>query len=820
MRKAKELKPSQVYKVCDLSSLEFDSTEELTPSKEFIGQKRAVDAINFGLGMEFGGYNIYLSGPTGVGKSTTIESILSTLAKEKPSPQDWCYVYNFHNPNEPKAIELPTGMGKSFKKDMDDFLLMLKADIPRAFESKDFEEQKQDLISGFQREKSTLFETLQKHASEKSIQVQFSPTGIITMPMIEGKPVTQDNYNTLDEATKEEIKEKKEQVDNEVAESLKKARKLEKEAMEKVKELEKRVALFSVRDLLENLRDKHTSYPEIIDYFNQLQIHILENIENFLPQKTAPGGAAVPMQFNMPAQEPPFTEYKVNVFIDNSDTHGAPVIIESHPTYNNLFGSIEKEVKFGALVTDLTMIRAGSLAKANGGYLIIEALDIFKYPFVWDSLKKALENEVLRIEDLYQQYGYTSTVGLRPVPIKLNLKVIIAGNSYLYHMLYVHDEDFRKLFKVKADFDSVVERNEVTTNQYSCFIKAICDRDDLSCFDKSGVEKVIEYSSRLAGDQTKLSVQFGLITKILKEADYWSKASGGEDGSITREHVEKAIDEKIYRSSMIEDKIQEMIAKGSIMVDTEGMVTGQINGLAVYSLGDYAFGKPSRITCETFMGTEGVVNIERKARLSGNIHDKGVLILSGYTGTKYAQKKPLSLSASIGFEQSYEMIDGDSASAAELIALISSLSGFPLKQSFAITGSVNQKGEIQPIGGVNEKVEGFFDVCKAKGITGEQGVIIPHQNVRNLMLKSEVVTAVKEGKFHIYPVESVDQVVELLTGKEAGKRGDSGKFKRGTVNYLVDKKLREFAEDYRKFGKQSSSSKKSNGNTNGNGGAS
>jgi len=808
MRKVKELKHTQVYRSCDLRSLKFKTTEDLTPCRDYIGQERAVEAIHFGLGMEFRGYNLYLAGPPGVGKTTTIETILSSVAKDKPSPPDWCYVFNFQDPNEPKAIELPKGKGKELRNDMEDFLHDLRMDIPRAFESKEFEEQKQNTMNEFQREKTNLFEELQKKAAETQTQVQFSPTGIITIPLIEGKPVTQENYNSLDEETREKIKARKEKIDIEVAEALKIARKIEKKAAEKVKELEKKVALFSVRDLIESIREKYKIYPQVIDYFDQIQKHILENIDNFLPAKGAPAGVLMP--FSMPQQEQTFTEYKVNVFTDNSNTEGAPVIFETHPTYNNLFGTIEKEARFGALVTDFTMIRAGSLAKASGGYLVIDALDLFKYPFVWDSLKKALENEELRIEDLYQQYGFSGTLGIKPEPIKLDVKVIIAGNSQLYHMLYAYDEDFRKLFKVKADFDYIVERNDMTLSQYSCLIKSVCDMDGLNKFDRSGVETVIEYSSKLAGDQNKLSVQFGSITKILKEADYWAKLDKNSK-SIKREHVEKAIDEKIYRSNMIEEKIQEMIAKGIILVDTEGLVIGQINGLAVYNIGDYAFGRPSRITCETYMGTEGVMNIERRAKLSGSIHDKGVLILSGYIGTKYAQKKPLSLSASIGFEQSYETIDGDSASTAELVVLLSSLSGIPIKQSFAVTGSVNQKGQIQPIGGANEKVEGFFEVCKAKGLTGEQGVVIPYQNVKNLMLKKEVVQAVKDKIFHIYPAESVDQVIELLTGKEAGGRGSTGKFKTGTINCLVDKKLKEFAEDYRKFGRRNAISRKRNG---------
>lgn len=795
----KELKYSEVYQKCDLSFIGFKTTKELGGCQEFIGQDRAVKAINFGLGMNHRGYNIYVSGLPGVGKSSAVNSMLERVSKDRPAPSDWCYVYNFSDPSEPRAIKLPTGMGKVLKKDMEDFVELLKENLPKSFETKEYEEEKQKLTNVFQRDKNSELDELQKFANTQEMQIQFAPTGIATIPIIGGKPITQEDYNRLDDSFKEIIRKRKERIELEISSVLKKVRKMEMGYMDKVKELERKVALFSVKDILENIQENYSEEQQIIDYLNLVQKHILENIDKFLPDRSQnPPPGYQPM--SIPKPEPTYTEYRINVFIDNSNTSGAPVICETHPTYINLFGSIERESRFGALFADFTMIHAGSLAKANGGYLIIEVNDLFKYPLVWDSIKKMLENQELRVEDSFQNFGLISTVGMRPEPISLDVKIIIMGNAQIYNLLYTHDEDFRKLFKVKADFDSIVEKNEVVLSKYSCFIKSICEKEGLKHFDRSGVEAVIEYSTRVAGDKNKLSVRFGAILRIIKEANYWSEIDNSAK-TVNRKHVETAIDEMVHRSNMVEEKMREMITEGTIMIDTEGQTVGQINGLAVYNMGDYAFGKPSRITCETYMGADGLVNIERRAKLSGNIHDKGVLILNGYLGSKYAQNLPLSLSASLGFEQSYEMIDGDSASAAELVALLSSLSEIPIKQCFAITGSINQKGQIQPIGGVNEKVEGFYHVCKEKGLNGHNGVLIPHQNVKNLMLKKEVTEAVKNKQFHIYPIETIDDALEILTGMKPGDKRKDGTYKEGTINFLVNKKLKRLAEEFKNAAK-------------------
>ena len=813
MKRHKSLKHTEVYKKIDLRKYKFRSTSELGICKDRIGQQRAIDSIMFGLSIKKQGYNLFLSGGPGLGKKTLIESVLKKMAAKEKVPNDWCYVYNFDNPKEPKAISIPPGKGKEFKADMEDFVNLLRVDIPKAFESKEFEEEKNKLADKYNTLKEKYFKGLREFGSKNSIQVQFTPTGIATVPIVNEKPAQQQQFDQLDEKTKSELMEKKKTVDNQVAVTLQNVRKIDKEYTDSLKKLQNQVAAFTVEGQIETLIEKYSDLESIIKQLNDIKNDIVTNIDKFLPQKNSgPNLPFMPAQPNQPDFKRPLTEYQVNVYTDNSATKGAPVIMESQPHYLNLFGTIERELVMGAMVTNFTLIQEGSISKANGGYLVVEALDVIKFPFVWDTLKKVLENGEHRVEDMYQQYGYTSGVGLKPQPVDIDIKVIFIGPGQIYHLLYNYDPDFKKLFKIKADFDSTVEAEDNSVLEYACTIKTICENEKIRDLDKSGVARIMEFSTRIAGDQEKLSVHFGKISQTLIEADHWAGSAGSK--LIKREHIEKALQKKILRSNMVEEKIQEMITRGTFMIDTDGAVVGQINGLAVYNMGDYAFGKPSRITCETFMGNEGIVNIDRRVKLSGNIHDKGVMILSGYLGRKFAQNKPLSLSASIVFEQSYEMIDGDSASAAELITLLSSLADIPIKQTFAITGSVNQKGMIQPIGGVNEKIEGFYDICVAAGkLNGEQGVVIPHQNVKNLMLKKEIVEAVKNKKFHVYPIKTIDDGIEILTGMTAGKRGANGKFKKGTFNELVDSKLRELAINQKQFGKIPG--KKENNNNNG-----
>ncbi|RMG51835.1 MAG: ATP-binding protein [Acidobacteria bacterium] len=795
MPEHRELSPEEVYRACDPDQFDFETTAELSLPEGIIGQKRAATAIRFGLDITSRGYNLFLAGPPGTGRTTLIQSTLTRLAEQKPTPPDICLVNNFQAPDEPRVLYLQPGLGRQLQKDMEELIESLRQEIPRMFESKRYEQQQAEILRAYQQKTAELFSQIQREARQEGIQLQVTPAGIITQVVGEdGKPLSQEQYEALSDEEKEAIRYRIEKFNKRVSEMMDLVREAERETRQRIKDLEKQTAAIAAQSLFAYHRRKYAAHENIVHYLNEVQEHVLENITDF--RRKEEEGPPIPKALRMADERSRFVEYRVNVLVDHSNTTGAPVIIETNPTYMNLFGAIEREVHFGALVTNFTMVKAGSLVRANGGYLIVEAADLFKYPYVWDTLKRAIENQEVRIEDVGVQYGIISATGLRPEPIKVKVKVILIGNPLLYHLLYLLDEDFQKLFKVKADFDSQMDRTPENERQYAQFVNACCARDHLKPFDRSGIAALVEYGSRLAEDQKKLSTRFGEIADIMTEASYW--ASRRQSEIVNREDVERAIEEKIYRSNRIEERIQEMIARGFILVDTDGAVVGQVNGLSVISLGDYEFGKPVRITCQTFAGRAGVINIERRAKLSGNIHNKAVMILSGYLGAKFAQDKPLTLAASLGFEQTYEMVEGDSASVAEVVALMSSLAGVPIKQNLAVTGSINQKGEVQPVGGINQKIEGFYYVCKARGLNGEHGVIIPHQNVTNLMLKKEVIEAIRNRQFHIYPVRTVDEAAELLTGLSAGQRGDDGQFEPGTLNYLVDRRLKELAEQLEK----------------------
>ncbi len=802
--KYKEVPVEKLRWRCPPDSLPFEDTSEIPACKEIIGQERALKAIRLGLEMDSLGYNIFIVGLVGTGRNTTIKCLLEEIDKAGKIPDDLCYVSNFKDPDQPRCICLPAGRGKAFKKDMDDLIESLKKNIPLVFESEEYQKQRRELVEKHRdREKGIVkeFESRAKKEGFAVVQVQVGPfTRPDVVPVVAGNAMPLDQLENLVDQGQfpkenfENLKVKYSQLNAEMEQVFKETRKVEKIIQEALAALDKSAISHLVEGAIGDIREKHKQ-PKIHAYLDEVKNSILENPGRFQPKPEAP---PLPIPgLVLPTPVDTFSEFQVNVLVDNSEIKGAPVIIETSPTYRNLFGTIERSWGMGGIgKTDFTKIKSGSFLRANGGYLVLNALDVFMEPGVWIALKRTLRNRSMEMQSFDPFYLFASSA-LKPEPIEVRVKVVMIGDAYLYGMLYAVDEDFKKIFKIKADFDTVMERKEETQMQYASFIRKICQDENLLPFDRSGVAAVIEYGVRLAGRQKKLSTEFHRITDILREASYWAKKDKSE--IIAEKHVDQAVAEKIYRKKMIEDKIQEMIEDGIIMIDSDGATVGQVNGLSVYDMGEYAFGKPSRITAKTSMGKAGIINIEREADLSGRTHNKGVLILGGYMRGKYAQDKPLTLTASLAFEQSYGGVDGDSASSTEVYAILSSLSVLSLRQDIAVTGSVNQNGEIQPIGGVNQKIEGFFDVCRSRGLTGKQGVMIPHQNVGDLMLRKDVVEAVAAGKFHIYPVQTIDQGIEILTGVPAGEKTKEGTYPPETVNYLVDQKLLELAKKMKAF---------------------
>ena len=768
------------------------TTEEVEPLEFIVGQGRAVRALQFGLGIKDVGFNIFVAGIPGTGRTTAVKRFLEDVAKDEPVPGDLCYVNNFQDSYRPNALFLSSGRARAFQQDMADLVKEATQAIRTAFESDEYAIKREETGRTFSRQRNELFAQLDEKARAEGFALQASPVGVVTVPLKDGKPIDDEGLQALTKEEREAISKKREELQDEVKAAFRQVRVLEKGANEELSKLDREVALYVIEPLIQDLKDKHGGLAEVAAYLDEVQNDVLENLSQFRgePQQQAPGPKAAELSLR---------KYEVNVLVDNSDLEGAPVVIELNPTYNNLFGWIEKEPQFGTLITDFTMIREGSLHQANGGYLVIPAAELVRAGLSWDSLKRSLRNQQATVEEPGERLGYLATKTLRPEPIPLDVKVVLIGDSQIYYLLYAYDADFGELFKVKADFDTQMDRSDENVEHYTSFVCTLCSEEGLKHLERSALCKVIEYSSRLADDQEKLSTKFGSISDVIREANFYATQEDCEyvDGT----HVKKAIDERFYRSNLVQDRIEEMIERGSIMIDVEGEKVGQVNGLSVIGMGDIAFGRPSRITVSTGLGRRGLIDIEREANLGGPIHTKGVMILSGYLVEKFAQDRPLSLSARLVFEQSYSGVEGDSASSTELYAILSSLSGVPIKQSIAVTGSVNQKGQVQPIGGVNQKIEGFFEVCKAKGLTGEQGVLIPESNVKNLMLEEKVVEAVKEGLFHIWSVGTVDEGIELLTGVEAGQRREDGTFPEGTISDRVDKRLQVLAETMREFGR-------------------
>ncbi len=809
MKPTKEVPVQLLRWTCNPDLLGFDTTKECTKTDSIIGQNRAVKAITLGLEIESPGYNIYVSGMTGTGKTTTIKNLLSQLDLKKPIPDDICYVHNFKDPDTPRAIMFPAGSGRKLQKDMDDLVAHLRKEIPLILESDEFKKESEEVINTYRQKQKEIIREFNDRLLKENFQLVQFQMGPFTRqdiaPIVEGRPVPFEQLEAMaeeDKFSKEElatIRKKLVDLRIELDSVMRETRDIEREIRQQIATLEHKYGAPAVMEQNSDLRLRYVDSNETVNgYLDEVQEHILSNLKIFQEKEEEQQQQALPF----PVPQAPmrrFIEFKVNVLVDNSETEKTPIIIETAPTYKNLFGTIEREVdRSGLWRTDFTHIKAGSILRANGGYIVFDALEALIEPGVWTFLKRTLKSREMNMQP-YDPFSFLPTA-IKPEPIPLDIKVIIIGDDYLYYLLYNLERDFKEIFKTKAQFDTEMVNTDENIREYVCLIKRIVDEEKLLDFSKQAVCTIVEYGVRLSGRQKKLSTRFSEIADLVREAHYWAKKDGSD--VVTDKHVDQAYEEKINRVSQIEEKIQELIDDGTIMIDTDDKVVGQVNGLSVYDMGEYAFGKPSRITAKTSMGRSGVINIEREAKLSGRTHDKGVLILEGYFRGKYAQNKPLTMSSSICFEQSYGGVDGDSASSTEIYAILSSLSELPLRQDIAVTGSVNQKGEIQPIGGVNQKIEGFYDVCRARGLTGRQGVMIPHLNVPELVLRKDVVKAVDEGKFHIWPVKSIDEGIELLTGVPAGEADEKGNYPENTVSNLVDKKLKSLAEGLKAFAEE------------------
>ncbi|MFC2088379.1 Lon protease family protein [Calditrichota bacterium] len=807
MYKKCDVQLKDLRKEIDLSKFDFDTTKNIPILDSVIGQDRAVKAINFALAIKNQSYNVFVTGMRGTGRTTIVQDLLKKHAANQFGSNDWIYVYNFEQPDEPKALELPRKRARLFERKFTKVIANLKRDLAKAFESTEYIDKKNAIVEENQTQKRQRFISLEKNALKLNIKIKSSTSGFQTIPLINNEPLKEDAFQKLSTKQKTEIEKNLKEIQNQIKDIIRDAAKVDRKTEDELETLDQSTAKFVVSSSLDVLEEEFNDCKNILSYLHDVRNDIVNNVYSFLNT----GGTKEKNKIADQNEANSGNKYKINVLSYYSRLKGAPVIYEMNPTYNNLFGRIEKKSYMGYLYTDYTMIKAGSILMANGGYLILDIEQVLRQPLVYDALKRTLKTKYLHIEDVGNLLGYATTSSLKPMPIPIDLKVILIGHKDLYNMLYNADEDFRKIFKIRADFDYEVEESQKNIYKYIQFISRVVEQEKLLHFKKEGVQALIEHAYRLVSHQNMISVQFAQIVRLIRESSYWAKQRRAK--FVTAKDISRALKEDKYRRNMSEEKIQKAIKENTLVFDVKNSVVGQINGLAVYSLGDYSFGKPTRITASTYIGNRGIINIEREAKLSGKLHDKGILILTGYFASKFGEKIPLSFNASLTFEQSYGMIDGDSASCAELFVLLSSLAQVPINQGIAVTGSVNQKGDVQAIGGVNEKIEGFYDVCKMNGLNGKQGVIIPCANVKNLMLPSDIINEIKKGNFQIWAVDKIEDGIRILTGVPAGACHKDGTFTKDSIFDRVQKRIKEFSINAKKFGKDIDQSFKKNNNS-------
>jgi lon-related putative ATP-dependent protease len=799
------LSPDALCRKTDAAGLPFKDTLELTGFDEWPGQERAIEAVRFGIGIKRAGYNMFALGSTGAGKHTLVRHFIEEKAASEAVPANWCYVHNFDQPHKPNAISLPAGRGALFKKDMEQLTEELRVAIPAAFESDDSRARMEALEAEFKARGDKAFADLQNRAAEKNTGLIRTPMGLALAPVHDGEVLGPEEYQKLPEAEQETRRADMEVLQSELQDILRQMPKWETEHRERARALSREIATFSVTHLIDELRNAYKDLPDVLAHLDAVQDDVVDNTANFIAAKAHELGGA-PAQAGPQIMGPESSEqgdaafinrYHVNLLGDHGADGGAPVVYEDNPTHGNLIGRIEHIAQMGALLTDFTLIKPGALHRANGGYLILDARKVLMQPFAWEELKRTIKAGEIRIESLGQAMSFVSTVSLEPEPVPLDVKIIMTGDRRLYYMLSAMDPEFSELFKVAVDIEEDIDRNSEMIPLFADFIGNLIDRDGLKPLNADGVARVMDHAARLAGDSEKLSSHAENIADLLREADYWAAQSGAD--KVGRGDVQRALDAQTRRADRVRERTQEAVRRGIVLIDLEGAVAGQVNGLSVLQMGGFSFGQPSRITASVQLGKGDVVDIERQVELGGPLHSKGVMILSGFLGQRFGATAPMALKASLVFEQSYGGVDGDSASSAEVYALLSALSGIAIKQSLAVTGSVNQRGFVQAIGGVNEKIEGFFDVCKEAGLTGAHGVLIPESNVKHLMLRDDVVEAVREGKFQVYPIKTIDEGIEVLTGIPAGGLSDTGNYPDGSVNAAVAQRLREMSDIVRKF---------------------